>query len=557
MPWKPFALLPLTLILLHAAGCGGGKTDEAVSAPILVSPSLGRISGADVRLYTLEGVEVGRAVPDAGGSVLIHPETSLSKGYIVKVFGKEGATYYDEGMGLDRPFPAGRILSAASPDGRREITVSALTTIAHSRAIRLAADAGSPLDALRIRIANQETAALYDDVLEDVIAPVVVIASPDDQPSPQSPAGRHASLLAAFASYVNDNHPACGALPECHPLLDTLRAMAEDFQDGSLDGRMEQTPLPGAYYMRTVDNVPQTAANLRDALTHRINRVRMQALPPIGRWLASGPEGLKGASLLSCTTPENPAPASAQLTMDGWGNWRVSGPWGNLLFSQQGSHIRWSDQSANADANFLMRHRTTYTTGSATPAPGNLSSPEKAAAGLVINLLFAPYHEEVRFNGNGTGHVRSGDRIWACTGFPALPDPTRVVREQRMLGWLPDGEYQCRIGNSAPSEQVHVDQGVLVHRDFRYDLRQLERPDEQDYGFSIPIPPQPMQRPIARDFSAALRLSRCLPTLARHTGQAIISAGMVKPCSSATSACTTAVPRSSRSSMRPAGRKAP
>ncbi|HEX5277756.1 MAG TPA: hypothetical protein VFW42_08815 [Fluviicoccus sp.] len=474
--------ITLTALLagsLALGGCGGGQ-DDTPSTAITITPSLGRIVGADVRLYDAAGTEIGQGVLDSGGRITLDPFKPLPDGFSVKVFGKAGATYFDEALGADRPFPAGAVLSAAVADGSRRVTVTALTTIAHERA-RALAGAGKPLTAALIRQANEETAlALGGNNVTDITAPVTLVGSPDDRPDAETPAGKHAYLLAALADYAASQHPDCAAGADCDPLLDMMRKLADDFSDGQLNGKQATTDIDDAFYVTGGGG----AENLRISLTQRVRDFAENGFTPTARWLA---RSMQGEYPLHCgPDPHDTGEPNAHLSIGKGGGWLLTGGWGSMAFGGRNALLEWK-QIGESPENWLLGRRKERLLPPATPPVAAFGRKSlfsacyitAARAGLSLSLLpgecppavqvIPTRVSEVVFYGNGNGVVRrygngsvlSEDQEWQCSGFPAFPDRARIITEKRLQEWLPDGEYSCRSVDGGTASPVSVIGGVL------------------------------------------------------------------------------------------------
>ncbi|RZU48019.1 hypothetical protein EV700_0990 [Fluviicoccus keumensis] len=476
MMTRKIALSTVLLGLLALGGCGDGGSDAKPSTAITITPSLGRIVGADVRLYDAAGAagaEIGQGVLDNRGEITLDPSKPLPDGFTVKVFGKAGATYFDEALGADRPFPAGAVLSAAVADESRRVTVTALTTIAHERA-RALAGAGKPLTAALIRQANQETAAaLGGNNVTDITAPVTLVGSPDDHPDAATPAGKHAYLLAALADYAASQHPDCVADTACDPLLDMVKKLADDFSDGLLNGKQATTDIDDAFY---VTNGGASADNLRISLTQRVRDFAENGFTPTARWLA---RSMQGEYPLHCApTAQDTGEPNARLTIGKGGGWLLSGGWGSMAFGGRSALLEWK-QIGDIPEYWQLGRRKERRMPRLTPPGAAFGSkalfstcntaPKRDGVSISITPdgCFPQFEviltriSEVIFNGNGYGQVRSGGNEWQCTGFPSFPDRTRISAEKRLQEWLPDGNYDCRTEAGAPDTPVSVSAGVL------------------------------------------------------------------------------------------------
>lgn len=253
------SLLPMTMLALGFAltGCnddsskaGSGESASATAA-LSVSPSLGFVRNADVRVLDLAGKELAKGRMDDSGSITF--PLNVKEAFIIELSGNDIAFYYDEGLRAWRPLPAGTILHAVSPVGRGAIAVTALTEIAYQRALKLAG-AGT-LSIAHITQANAELAAWLARVPESIaagglqvlptgVSDILVPAQPvagGERLSSSTAAGRYAILLAslaqqAYAGAVKQGDR-CVENSACSPLLALIAYIATDFADGVLDNR--------------------------------------------------------------------------------------------------------------------------------------------------------------------------------------------------------------------------------------------------------------------------------------------------------------------------------
>lgn len=246
-------LRPLLLSLgLALAACNDSSNDKAAPAPLTVSPSLGVVRDADVRVLTLDGRELASGRVEASGRLALQVG-GLGNGFIIEMSGNDDATYFDEGANAWRALPAGTVLHAASPDGRGAVAVTALTEIAYRRALQLAG--GGALAAAHVRQANAELAEWLARVpvsigadgsqvlpgsTPDILAPALPVDGPAALDSGTA-AGRYAILLASLAQQAfagaAENADPCAADAACSPLLPVIATLATDFADGVLDDK--------------------------------------------------------------------------------------------------------------------------------------------------------------------------------------------------------------------------------------------------------------------------------------------------------------------------------
>lgn len=328
------ALAPLTLALaLGLAACNGGSNGGSngggsggTPTAVTVSPALGVVKEADVRLLALDGSELASGHMDASGSVTL-PEADLDGGFIVEMSGNASASYFDEGANAWRALPAGSVLHAASADGRGDVAVTALTEIAYRRAQQLAG--GGTLTAAAITQANDELAAwlarvpvsiatdgsqVLPDTAPDILAPATPVGGAV-QLSSSNAAGRYAILLAtlsqqAFAGAMENADP-CVANVDCSPLLPVIAQLATDFADGVLDNK---NPHGGSQGLPFID----PAVSPVDVLDPAAPREDLTPQEEIGR-------EFPGTHTLTCDGYGEPATLAIQDN----GAMALSGPLGS------------------------------------------------------------------------------------------------------------------------------------------------------------------------------------------------------------------------------------
>jgi hypothetical protein len=260
MPRTAPALLLLALAL---AGCnsdsppatasnGNGSGSPAATTSLTVSPSLGLVRDADVRVLSLSGAVLAESPMDGSGNLDLEV-SGLDRGFVVEVSGNANASFYDEGLMAWRALPVGSTLHAASADGRAAVAVTALTEIAYRRATQLVG--GGTLTAAAITQANAELADWLARVPERIdgdgthvlpaeAADILHPAQPVDDLTALSSgtaAGRYAILLATLAQQAYEgaaaNGDPCLADVGCSPLLPLIAQLATDFADGVLDNK--------------------------------------------------------------------------------------------------------------------------------------------------------------------------------------------------------------------------------------------------------------------------------------------------------------------------------
>lgn len=254
MPVRPLARLVPILLLTVLWGCdgpgsdppspapaedpaqGGGDDDASGDTPapatqeMAVTPSLGKVVGADAQAFDASGtafsdpVEIG----SDGIAILIIPADHTGP-MIVRITGKAGAVYFDESTGQDEDFPSTDSFRVALPAPRATTGASILTELA----VRLAEAAGS-LDAAGIQQANERIrASLTPEVGDLLTVPTLVDATTAANTLDASEGGELAARLAAI---VRLDTSVRAAADDPTPALNMLRQLAADAADGLIDG---------------------------------------------------------------------------------------------------------------------------------------------------------------------------------------------------------------------------------------------------------------------------------------------------------------------------------
>jgi len=209
---------------------------------MVVTPSLGLINGADVKLTKVDGTQLGLTVKtDATGKATV-TFSGHSGPVIVEVAGNATATYFDESLGSTAAFTAGEKLRTVLDSVKSQVGVTPLTEIAYQRAEAVAGTAAS-LTTTAIQTANETIRqALASEIADITAPPTMVSASTTSGSLDASDASKYAAKLAALAKMAQ----ATGGVTVTNPALAIAKQLAADLKDGLLDGKMNgSTPVTG------------------------------------------------------------------------------------------------------------------------------------------------------------------------------------------------------------------------------------------------------------------------------------------------------------------------
>jgi len=256
---KTTLLLLLAVLVLTA--CGGdnnrnspapvtepatGSGDEPAPEPeprpqatITVTPSLGRITGADVLVTQADGTPIAGATGSLteDGTVSITHDGTYTGPILVTVTGNDGATYFDESAGTNLPMGADVSIRAFAPSPLEDVGVTILTELAAQIVDKLeGAISAADVEAIN----NSVRASLAPDI-PDLLTPPTIVS--EDNISTQSLAndagGVYALRLAALATL---------AAGEAAPALAILNQLASDLADGVIDGNGADGALASLSY---------------------------------------------------------------------------------------------------------------------------------------------------------------------------------------------------------------------------------------------------------------------------------------------------------------------
>lgn len=227
----------LVVAALGITACGGGGSSSTSAKTLAVTPSLGAVTNATVKLYQSDGTTLlGQGDTGSTGQISISYSGSYSGPVIVAVTGDSDAQYYDEAAGTTVAFGPGKLLRAIVPGGSTQTGVTPLTEIAYQlslvNSITLTDTAVSQINE-RVRLALAPE-------LTSIISPPALFSSTTTTGSlDNSEAGRYALRLAALAQL--------GTLGST-PALTVTEQLAWDMADGSLDGQNDGNAISGLLY---------------------------------------------------------------------------------------------------------------------------------------------------------------------------------------------------------------------------------------------------------------------------------------------------------------------
>lgn len=480
---RPALLLAFSSLL---AACGGGG-DDAGGAGVTVTPALGKVSYAEVRLRSLDGTLLAAGNLGSEGSLRL-PRPAAG-GLVVEVSGGNGVYYFDEGAGGARPLAAGQVLHAVSSGPRDRIAITALTEIVYQRALALAA--GGPLTPALVATAEAEVAAAFgapesgsflDDpaLLDDAL----------DVPDASTMEGRAARWLAGLADLALQRRRAtradCDSQLDCAPLPEFITDLATDFADGSLDGLANGAPLGSVFY--DTGSVATLLADIDSAASHVVTRIDA-ALAANATDKRMG-QFYAGDYPLTCrnTTSTSPRNVALRLSIGSDGGFLLTTPQGVIALPAGSSAS--SLQAVTGNSGYARA-------GIVLPAWLTLAGGKPVSDGLVINInppggvgliqfestilspaTGNPYHVMIGADAAGGGFLLWKNTAWTCTGMPAsVASATASVAD-----WLPDGSYDCETADPGVLATASVSGGTLSIGGHSWTYTTAARTEETQHG---------------------------------------------------------------------------
>ncbi len=285
---KPIALSMLALTL---AACGNSKSGSSSSSgttdsydnstavtvgpkTITIAPALGKVYNADVKVTSLDGKFTAMGNTSTTGTATFNLPASVDA-IKIDVIGTATSTYFEEADLAERPYPAGITLSAAtlvSSDGET-FAVTPLTNAAVAYAMHHLGG----LNKAWVIEANDFIADKFDftDTYGNrlLTTPTAIgqlndFANLDITTLRQKGAARHAIWLTAASQMARIRLGA--GVPS--PTLTFAQQLANDVQDGLLDGKLDGVATPiGAYASLKAGTVPNLQNAMKQALTDYVN----------------------------------------------------------------------------------------------------------------------------------------------------------------------------------------------------------------------------------------------------------------------------------------------
>lgn len=218
-------LCACSLLGLTACGSGGGGSSSS-SSSVTVTPSLGQITNATVRILqkdnkTVLGSEdlnsTGTATVTFGG---------YSGPIVIEVIAKEGAKYFDEAKGQYLDLPVGPALRAMAPTESGSYGVTPLTEAA---VIRAEQQNLFPLDENEVNVMNKKVGDAWANVLQNsniLVPPTLFNEKTSMGTFENTDAGKYAVLLASLAKLGEGNDK---------PMLAVFDVLYKDLDDGKID----------------------------------------------------------------------------------------------------------------------------------------------------------------------------------------------------------------------------------------------------------------------------------------------------------------------------------
>jgi hypothetical protein len=218
------------------AGCdsggGGGGGGSATTASVSVTPSLGKMSNAQVTVRcAATGTDMGTGALNSNGSVDIDASGTCAGPVVIRVEATAATTYFDESANDSRSLPPGVVMRTVLPSLSGDTTV-AVTPFTEA-ATRHAITAAGSINAVSAAQVNAANTAVVDmllgpgETLNILTPPRVWDSEPAAGSLTGSEADRYAFYLAAMAEL--------GATA-AYPAYAAMNAISDDIKDGTLSG---------------------------------------------------------------------------------------------------------------------------------------------------------------------------------------------------------------------------------------------------------------------------------------------------------------------------------
>ena len=238
----PFHIKTLSLIFAALALVACSDGNNVPQRDIVVSASLGKITGADITITTTSGTTVGSGTLSSNGTATVSIPANTSSPMIVTVTGNSSARYFDEAAGVEVELPATRRIRAFARANRPVVGVTPFTEIA----AQLAAQIGATVTESDVDTINESVRVMFAPDVSDILTPPTLVSA--DNFNSQSLGTDEASLyalrLAALAGL--------GAGTDA-PALTILAQLSDDLTDGRVDGIGATGAIPNINYGNFAD----------------------------------------------------------------------------------------------------------------------------------------------------------------------------------------------------------------------------------------------------------------------------------------------------------------
>lgn len=231
---------------------GGGPRPTTLTETVTITPSLGRITDATVKIYdaNYENV-IGEGTLDESGKAQVEVTYTAIEPTIVEVIAGENSTYFDEAAG-EIPLPEGTRLRAMTSEPSNT-AVTPLTELAWQLALQH--DEYFPLDVERVKRLNGAVSELFTGGFESITYPPVILS---EMPAPNSQTIAithiHAAMLGALAKMGES---------EGAPALAVMDSLSSDISDGILNSPVDSYVYANftADFRRELDDWIETYGN--------------------------------------------------------------------------------------------------------------------------------------------------------------------------------------------------------------------------------------------------------------------------------------------------------
>ncbi|RDL45996.1 hypothetical protein DN730_02850 [Marinomonas piezotolerans] len=470
-------LITLPLLL---AGCGGGSSEsDDSSSELSITPSLGKVSNAEVILFQSDGsTQLARGELADDGTIKISYSGSYSGPIIVAVKGDSDAVYFDEASNTTVSFGAGKLLRAIVPSGTKTTGVTPLTEVAYQLSLNNSiALTDQSVDQLNERVRK----ALAPEILSIIEPPTLFDDKITAGDLKNTDAGRYALRLAALAQLGASN---------ASPALSIAEQLAQDMADGVIDGKSSDNAISGLLYdsntlASTLDSHLTTfatkygAADLKSALSGYAaitKTVDVKDLLKQGAGNSSLPSFVSG----KIVTMEYNSAATGSPYANGDKVLFSFSSSGSLMLTDQytlvaksftvrGNEYVWSDATNNLEyalsvSNNAINEVNVFGSGTK-PFYGQFTLVKQASDPVTLDLTG---DGAALAGGSGatgtankttytyTGHPVAGSPLYSSvpttkTGFFTAYDGTNALTKWTIYGFPTTlGTYQCGGGGTAP-----------------------------------------------------------------------------------------------------------